>query len=248
MLSPSFVTPPPRLMLGTDEIHIWVAVLEQPVSRLQRLAETLSGEERIKADHFHFERDRRYYTARRGILRAILGSYLNVDSSLLTFRLGKYRKPELSGTFGNGRIHFNVSYCDWIAVFAFTRDREIGVDIEFLHDISGMEQIVERLFSARENELFRSLGEDQKREAFFKGWTCKEAFIKAVGEGLFRPLDRFDVSLLPGGPTKLLRVEGDAGEARAWSIQDLKPVPNCVGALAVKAHRFEIKYWRWEGV
>jgi len=248
MLSPSFEIPPPRLILGTDEIHIWVAVLEQPVSRLHRLAETLSSEERMKADHFHFEKDRRYFTARRGILRTILGSYLNAESSLVTFRYGRYRKPELNDAFGNGRIHFNLSHSDWVAVFAFARDCEIGVDIEFLRDISGMEQIVEHFFSVRENELFGALGENQKREAFFKGWTCKEAFIKAVGDGLYRPLNRFEVSLLPGEPTKVLRIEGDAGEACRWSIQELNPAPNCVGALAIKAQRFETKCWRWEGM
>ena len=247
MFSLTFEMPPPGLKLGPDEIHIWIGLLDQPVSRLQRLAETLSGEERIKADHFHFDKDRRYFTARRGILRTILGSYLNADPSLLTFRYGRNRKPELKDGFGKGRIHFNLSHSEGVSVFAFARDHEIGVDIEQVRDISGMKQIVERFFSIRENELFRSLGENQKKEAFFKGWTCKEAFIKAIGEGLFRPLDQFDVSLFPGEPTKLLRIDGDAGEARRWSIQELKPAPNCLGAFAVKTHRYETRCWRWEG-
>jgi len=247
MFSPSFEIAPLGLKLGSDEIHIWMAVLDQPVSRLHRFVQTLSVEERIRAERYHFERDRENFIARRGILRVILGFYLNVESSLLAFRYGKNGKPELTDTFGDGTIHFNLSHSDGVALFAFARDREIGVDIEEIRDISDMEEIVGRFFCGRENEVYRSLGESQKREAFFNGWTCKEAFVKAVGDGLSRPLNQFDVSLLPGEPAKLLRVEGDTGEASRWSIQDLKPAPNYVGAFAVKTHRYETKCWRWEG-
>ena len=109
-----------------------------------------------------------------------------------------------------------------------------------------MEQIAERLFSVKENEVFRSLPKSQKRGAFFKGWTCKEAFIKALGDGLFQPLEKFDVSLAPGEPASLLRIKDDSREASRWMIQDLKPAPNYAAAFAVKSHMFETKCWQWE--
>lgn len=246
MFSPLFKLPPIDLKLTSDEIHIWFAVLGQSVSRLHKFIQTLSIEERIRAEHFYFERDRRSFIVRRGILRTILGFYLNVEPSQLLFRYGQNGKPELADTFGNETVHFNLSHSDGVALFAFARDREIGVDIEYIHDISEMEQIAERFFSIKENDVLRSLPKSQKREAFFKGWTCKEAFVKVLGDGLSRPLDKFDVSLVPGEPAKLLRIEGDSREASRWSIQDLKPALNYVGAFAVKSHIFEVKHWQWE--
>jgi 4'-phosphopantetheinyl transferase len=121
------------------------------------------------------------------------------------------------------------------------------VDIEHIRDTPEMEQIVERFFSIKENEVFRSLPESRKREAFFNGWTCKEAFVKALGDGLSRPLDEFDVSLIPGESAERSGIEGGSGEASQWSIQNLKPAPDYVGAFAVKSHSFEIKRWRWDG-
>ena len=85
-----------------------------------------------------------------------------------------------------------------IALYAFARDCEIGVDLQLIHDIPEMEQITEQFFSAKENEIFRSLPKSQKKCAFFMGWICKEAFIKALGEGLYQPLDKFDVLLAMG--------------------------------------------------
>jgi 4'-phosphopantetheinyl transferase len=120
------------------------------------------------------------------------------------------------------------------------------VDIEHLSEISEKELIAERFFSRKEYDSIRSLPEEQKRESFIKGWTCKEAFIKALGDGLSHALDKFEVSMIPGEPAKLLRVEGDSREASRWSMQYLQPAPDYVGAFAVKSLMFETKLWRWD--
>jgi 4'-phosphopantetheinyl transferase len=200
----------------------------------------------MRAGRFHFQKDRRRFIIRHGMLRMILGRYLGVNASELRFSHGENGKPAITEKPGNGTIHFNLSHSNGVALFAFTRDREIGVDIEYIHHISDMEQIAERFFSKNENEVFRSLPQNQKREAFFIGWTCKEAFVKALGDGLSWPLNKFDVSLVPGEPANLLRIEGDSIERSRWSIKNLNPAPDYVGAFAVKSRIAEIKCWRWE--
>lgn len=246
MISSLFALPPSDLALSSDEIHIWLADLDQSESQLHKLIQTLSVEERMRAEKYLFERDRKKYLLRRGILRTLLGSYLNVEPGRLQFQYGKYGKPVLADTFGKEMLHFNLSHSDELALFAFARHREIGVDIEHIGEISEMELIAERFFSRRENDSIRSLPEEQKKESFIKGWTCKEAFIKAVGDGLSRALDKFEVSMVPGEPAKLLSVEDDSREASRWSLQYLQPAPDYVGAFAVKSRMFKTKRWRWD--
>jgi len=245
MLSPSFSSPPLDLALRPDEIHVWSTSLDQPVSRFRMLSQTLSLDEHLRAERFHFERDREHFIVSRGILRTILGCYLNIEPSRLQFCYGKHGKPALADTFGEGTILFNMSDSESFALYAFSRDGEIGVDIEQIYDISEMDQIAEQFFSVSENAVFRALPETMKKEAFFKCWTRKEAFIKAIGEGLSQPLDKFDVSLAPGEPARLLRIKGDSKRASRWSIQELKPASGFVAAFAVKKLSWQLRCWRW---
>ena len=165
----------------------------------------------------------------------------------MQFCYGKNGKPALANTFGEGTIHFNMSSSKGLALYAFTRDRNIGVDIEHIHDVAEMEQIAEQFFSERENAAFCALPKNMKREAFFNCWTRKEAFIKAVGDGLSLPLDKFDVSVVPGEPPKLLRINGDPKAASRWFIEELKPASGFSAALAVKGQSRRLHSWEWAG-
>jgi len=211
------------------------------------LSQTLSLDEHLRAERFHFEKDRKHFIVSRGILRTIFGCYLNIEPNQLQFCYGKNGKPALVDTFDNGIIHFNLSCSDGLGLFAFTQDHEIGVDIERIHDIPEMAQIAKQFFSINENDVFVSLPENRKKETFFKFWTCKEAFIKATGDGLSRPLDKFDVSLIQGKPDKLLRIEGDSKEVRYWSIQELEPAFGFAAALAIEGQGWCFHCWQWLG-
>jgi 4'-phosphopantetheinyl transferase len=247
MSFPSFTFPPSKLELASEEIHIWCTELDQPLSRIEMLAQILCMDERNRAERFHFEEHKNRFIIRHGILRSILECYLGTDPSRLRFCYGKNGKPKLGNTGGEENIRFNLSHSESLALYSFTRDCEVGVDIEHIRDIPEMDQIAERFFSVRENDVFRALPEGEKKEAFFNCWTRKEAFIKANGDGLFRPLDKFDVSLVPGEPARLLRIEGDSKEASRWSIQDLKPASGFAAAFAVKVRRWQLYCWQWPG-
>ena len=245
MPSPSFVPPPLDLELTPGEIHAWSACLDQSVSRFQILLQTLSLDERMRAERFHFEKHRKRFIVGRAILRTILGYYLSVEPSRLRFCYGKYGKPALADTFGKETISFNLSHSDGLALYGFTRGCEIGVDIEHVRDISEMEQIAERFFSAREKAVFRSLPEGKKKEAFFDCWTRKEAIIKAIGDGLSLPLDRFDIALVPGEPARLLSIEADSKAASGWFVQELKPVSGFTAAFAIQGQSRRVHCWQW---
>ena len=108
-----------------------------------------------------------------------------------------------------------------------------------------MEQVAARFFSTRENAALQALPDSQKLEAFFNCWTRKEAYIKASGDGLSRPLDQFEVSLAPGEAARLLNVEGMSGETARWSLETLAPATGYVAALAVEGSGWHLERWRY---
>lgn len=246
MFFASFNPPPVDLMLTADDVHIWYASLDAPISRFQIFLKTLSPDERMRAERFHFDKDRKCFIASRWILRTVLGRYLGVEPKHLQFSYGKNGKPTLVDQIYQRTIRFNLSHSNGVALFAFTLGREIGIDIEKVRDISEMTQIAERFFSMREYGLFSSLPKCKMKEAFFNCWTQKEAFIKAIGDGLALPLDSFEVSFILGKPAKLLNTHGHAKEIVHWFLQAFTPSPGYIGAFAVAGDNWRLACWQWE--
>jgi 4'-phosphopantetheinyl transferase len=228
--------------LAPGEVQVFSVSLDDlplatPVSRL-------SDDESRRAGSFYFERDRRRFAATRGVLRGLLGRYLAVDPSALVFGYGPQGKPALAAPWQG--LRFNVSHSGGLALLAFSADHEIGVDIEQERPVPEMDSIAERNFSPRESAALRVLGDGERGRAFFRCWTRKEAFIKAVGDGLSHPLDAFDVTLAPGEPARLLRVAGDHEAPKRFLLQGLEPADGFAAALAVLGRPTRVACYCWD--
>ena len=129
----------------------------------------------------------------------------------LRFDYSIHGKPSLTGT--NAALHFNLSHSDGLAALGVSHMRVLGVDIE--HERPLKEDIAERFFSRGEVAALRALPEAERLAAFYRCWTRKEAVVKAIGEGLSRPLDSFDVTL-DAGAARLLRMAGESEGPQAW--------------------------------
>jgi len=226
------------------EVHVWTAHLESPEAGLDQLRNVLSPDEQARARRFHFQRDQQHFIAARGILRHILAAYLDQQPSELQFTYSPSGKPSLAASSGPNGLCFNLSHSHELAVYALTRNREIGVDVERLRAGFPCERIAQRFFAPQEFSKLRSLPGAERYEAFFNCWTRKEAYIKATGEGLSIGLDRFEVSLAPDEPATLLNVVDDPQEASRWTIEKLSPVPGYVGAVAVRGRGLEFRSYR----
>lgn len=243
----SWRKPPPGLVLRAGEVHVWRAPLNYHDGRLERLHATLAPDERARAKRFHFERDRRHFIAARGSLREILSRYMGLSPDSLRFGYTSYGKPHLSAGCDGGGLCFNVSHSGELALYAVSRQREVGVDIErFRTDIEHRE-IAAQFFSKQEIMALSALPARLQAEAFFLCWSRKEAYIKGIGEGLSLPLDSFDVSLTPGSPASLLAVRGDVREAARWTLCALEPGPGYHAALVAEGHDWHLKCWQWDG-
>jgi 4'-phosphopantetheinyl transferase len=232
---------PETLVLGRDEVHVWHATLSQTPSQIESFLHSLAADEQARAERFYFERDREHFVVARGVLRAILGGYLNRAPECVSFRYGSHGKPALAGEPDADAIRFSVSHSHGIALYAVTRGREVGIDLERIRFDLEVVEIAERFFSRREAAMLRTLPTAAQRQAFFRCWTRKEAYVKARGEGLSVPLDQFDLSPAPAVPG----TKGDPSETPPWSLQELTPAPGYVAALAVEGHGCRLSCWQW---
>jgi 4'-phosphopantetheinyl transferase len=242
---PPWRAPPEALVLGGDEVHVWRATLDQTPSQIQGFLHNLAADEKWRAERFYFERDREYFIVARGVLRAILGGYLNRAPECLSFCYSPHGKPALAVESDADAIRFSVSHSHGVALYAVTRGREVGIDLERIRFDLEVAEIAERYFSRREVAMLRTLPTEAQRQAFFRCWTRKEAYLKARGEGLSLPLDQFDVSLAAGEPAAVLGTQQDPSEVSRWSLQELTAAPGYVAALAVEGHGWRLGCWQW---
>jgi 4'-phosphopantetheinyl transferase len=221
-------------------IEIVVTRLDVGPEAVRALATLLSDAERQRAGRFAFDRDRRRFIVARAQLRRLLSARLGVRPETVEFVYGAHGKPALARHFADSDLRFNVSHSDDFAVYAFAPVREIGVDVEAIRVIREADDMAAHFFSRSENEAYLALDASDKPLGFFNCWTRKEAFIKALGDGLYYPLDRFDVSLAPGKPARILRVEGTPGDNCGWELHSFSPAPGLIGAIVLQKFADEL--------
>ena len=224
-------TAPP---LHRGEIHVWRQKHDVASTVLEAFNKLLSDEERDRARRFRFDEGRNEYIASRGTLRVLLGAYQRTAADQLQFAYTEFGRPVLADASQYEPIEFNLSHSGGLTLLAFARHHRIGIDVEEVRTTFDPTEIAENYFSQAERRILRTLPPKLRHEAFFRCWTRKEAFIKALGDGLSHSLDAFDVSLSPGDPTALLATRPDAREAECWALRDIEVPEGYLAALAVK--------------
>jgi 4'-phosphopantetheinyl transferase len=216
---------------GPREVKIWGIWLQASDAALDEYRATLSSDERHRAERFRFENLRRSYTLSRGGLRFLLGHYLGCPPKEIALICGPKGKPAL---WDSPRLRFNTSHSGQMALYAFTQDCELGIDVEQLRPLDDPESIATRFFSSAEVSELLSLEPEERGLAFFRCWTRKEAYVKAIGDGLAIPLNRFQVTLLPGAPARFVQIASDMGIASDWTLHHLELATGYLGALAYR--------------
>jgi 4'-phosphopantetheinyl transferase len=228
-----------------NAIQIWKAPLDSlSTEEIATLEISLDPSERLRAERFHFEQDRKHYIGSRGLLRHLIAGQLNVAAATLTFEYGEHGKPALTAAFSHDKtLCFNLSHSAGWAMFALAWDREVGIDLEsnarLQRDHDELLGLATRILSERELAVWKALPNNAAREAaFLRGWTRKEAYAKARGEGLFANLTLVEVILDAAAPNSSLILHSSAEEegARDWILHDLSAPDGFAAAVAV-AHK-----------
>jgi 4'-phosphopantetheinyl transferase len=223
---------------AADAVHVWMASLDLSEPELNSLCQTLSAEELARGDRFHFDQDKRRFQAAHGILRTLLSSYMRTSPQEIGFTLGVNGKPAVQAKQSMLPVLFNLSHSADSAVFAFSLDRQVGVDLERLRVVPEFKGIMEMQYSRPEILEVLNASPDLQNRGFLRIWTRKEAFLKAAGTGLLVPLKEFDTSEPP-------RVKGSIPEIQPhsiWEFADLELGTDWLGAIAVEGVLGPIKY------
>jgi 4'-phosphopantetheinyl transferase len=224
----------PWEMICSNEVHVWRELLDLTSLQSKRLLGILSADELLRAGRFRFERDQKRFIAARGILRMILGRYLGESPHKIHFEYTSKGKPVLANNPGYDTLHFNLSHSDALALYAVTRGRNIGIDIERVRDDVAVEQIAQKFFSQDEISSLERIHKHKRNELFFKYWTRKEAYLKAMGEGISFPMEQIDVSLISERVLSPVIFPGDKTGSPRWFVQDLFPGRGYAAAIAVE--------------
>jgi 4'-phosphopantetheinyl transferase len=239
-----FRLPSAHPALTAADVHVWRANLNQTPCVVNSLLKTLTADERKRGQGYHFQADRDHFIACRGILRSILAKYLGVRAERLRFRYGAFGKPALRD-YHNSQLRFSISHSYGLALFAFTRGIEVGIDLELIRRDLDIENIARHSFSPQELEKLHKLRNDLQTEAFYDCWTRKEAYAKALGKGFSLPLDQFEVSFAPGEPAALMGVKNKKAALSTWAFQVISPGTGYAGAIVTQGTARKVSFWQW---
>lgn len=228
---------PRTLKIAAQEAHIYRASLDVVQEERERYWQYLTAQERARAERFVVARDKQHFVAARGILRELLGRYLERAPESIELEANTWGKPGLPGRTHRASLYFNLSHSRGMAVYVFCGEGQVGIDVEEIRTEIAAGEIAQRYFSAGEIQELQALPAESRGEGFFLCWTRKEAYIKARGEGLRIPLNSFDVSLTPGQPATLRSSDGAAWKLISFALA-AKFVAACVVPRGVQVFRY----------
>jgi 4'-phosphopantetheinyl transferase len=215
-----------------NDVYLWHVNLDRSAREVIALRQILSQDERERASRMRAPGLENRYIVCRATLRLVLARRLSRQPDALRFDYSAAGKPELADV-ATHRVHFNVTHSRDAAKIALCEGTPLGIDLEYVRPDFATTEVAERFFSNAERIALREVPKNEKAVAFFRCWTRKEAFVKAIGTGIGFPLDQFDVSIDAESPDALLAVRNDEGATRRWLVRDLPAEPDFAAALAV---------------
>lgn len=228
--------------ISQDSIQLWI--LRVAGQAMERWRPVLSASEWERAMRFRMPADQARFAVTRGVLRTLLGRYLRLPGTAIVFTANEYGKPATEG-----EIKFNVAHSGDYALLAFTRDTEVGVDVERVSGDRVVGELASRVLSPREYERFAALAESERMPTFFQIWTLKEAVLKGIGSGLSIAPECIEVSFYPDEAKLLSCAAEEIGDVNEWTVRSLDiGDDDYAAAIAVKCKMPAIEVKRFTDV
>lgn len=224
-------SPPADLTLPEGEVHLWHLDLSADIP-----PDYLSPQEQERLRRFRFPEGRRRYGTSHSHLRRLLGRYLDLEPDEIDLETAPRGKPRLAAALASSHLKFNLAHSADQALLAFCQGAEVGVDLEQVRPIANLDRLVARWFTTGEQVRLAAFEGESQQQAFFTCWTCKEACLKCLGDGLANGLHRFEVDSTPGQPARLLNLDGDPQAVTRWFLHCFTPAAGFLAAVAVQGH------------
>ena len=176
-----------------------------------------------------------------------MGNYLSINPDQIQFEYSDRGKPQLSNSNPDYTLQFNISHSQENALYGFTYHHQIGVDLEYIREMPDALKIAQRFFSPREYKLLKESPIKEQRLLFFKLWTAKEAYLKAVGTGLADSLSEVEIKLNSDLSPQLQTIKGSPETIANWSLYPCPTAIDYVGAIAISPPKLpqQINFWHW---
>ena len=224
-----------------NSVDIWTVPTRTTEPVVEEMKQSLSCDERERALRFYAEEHQHSFIIGRGILRAVLASYISARPEDLIFNYGPKGKPYLEN---HADVHFNLGHSADRAVYAVAGN-ELGVDIELIKQVKDWQKISERFFSLRESDELRRLDPNRQMAGLFACWTRKEAYIKATGKGLAAGLNKFSISADPSHSEGAVDID-EGGQSSHWYFKDLRVGDQYAGAVVTQFAKCQIHAFNFE--
>lgn len=222
-------------VLSPGELHLWHVPIDITPVRLVEYRNTLSEKELTKVYLFEFEQARDSYIISQGALRALLSGYLGIPPKLV--KIGRRRKGKPYSIDDTG-LYFNMSNSGKLVTIAFSRDTEVGIDIERIRSLPDLDEMVIRNFTTREIRFINGKYKERTNR-FFRFWTIKESYLKAIGEGMRLAPDNLEFSI-EKDYIRQLSVNG-IFEQEDWNFKEFSTSPDYVGTITYGRENTVIK-------
>ena len=233
--------------VANDEVLTWYVNLEEHFNSLPEYISLLNKEELQRAERFKFVKDKNCFVVSRAVLRIVLSKYLHCEPQEIDFKANNYGKPaiDFAESGSSCDLRFNLSHSEFRAVIVVNVSQDIGVDLEYIQEKKEKGEIVKRFFTEAEYKEYLSLDDDEQLLGFYNLWTRKEAFVKALGEGMFHSLKGFTVNASPGKDAQIIAFTDNADEVGNWQLHSFKPEESYCAAISWRGPKKKIRFFRF---
>jgi 4'-phosphopantetheinyl transferase len=230
-----------------SEIHVWWSMLDQHQHDVNNYYKMLSHKEQKRVSQFRSQLLRDRQIVSRGILKQLISKYISTDPEEIEFTYNKYGKPLLCGKFDKINLFFSISHSEEVGMFAFAKGNAIGVDVERFQELFvDLEGVIKLCFSDFEKSWFTDVSPKMKNEVFYKIWTAKEAFIKAMGTGLSFPLTNISYKLNKDNDLSFHSISNYCKDMRKWEIVTFNLQSDFIASLVTESNGLKLKKFCWE--
>lgn len=212
-------------LLPPGELHVWrVSTSITPVAFVE-FESALTEKELAKVPFFKFKQVKDSYVISQGSLRRLLSEYLGIPANLV--KIGRRRKGKPYSIDDPG-LYFNMSNSGKFVVIAFSRDGEVGIDIEKTRPLHDLDEMIAKNFTSREIRFITARPEE-RISRFFRLWTVKESYLKAIGEGMRLQPDSLEFAI-ESDRVRQLSVEG-VFDQEDWNFKEFSKSNDYVGTI-----------------
>ncbi|HSD64457.1 MAG TPA: 4'-phosphopantetheinyl transferase superfamily protein [Ignavibacteriaceae bacterium] len=234
-----------KYTINQNEVHVWNYPLNIVDTDVEYFYGLLTDEEKKGIDKIRLQGVRDGRVISKVIVKDIISKYLGVNSDQIKYSYNRFGKPVLPEDINFPGLNFNISHSESLGIIALVKQKQIGVDLERIIDLADLDDIIKLCFSKNEQGFFKDLEGLEKTKLFYKVWTGKEAFIKAIGKGFSFPLENISFELNINKEIIISEISDFQDNIDKWHVYNFSPEENYTSTIVVNMNSFLTKKFYW---